>query len=106
MAADRDHFEGSLAWLAVAAGMASLATIALVWQVLRTGAWRPGRAAWGGALVFAGEDVQLGGGVGMGLRESDAELKGKFDAAIQSMKDDGTLNAMITKWFGDKAMVW
>ncbi|MCB2117289.1 MAG: transporter substrate-binding domain-containing protein [Rhodobacteraceae bacterium] len=60
----------------------------------------------GGALVFAGEDVQLGGGVGMGLRESDAELKGKFDAAIQSMKDDGTLNAMITKWFGDKAMVW
>ncbi|MCA9621934.1 MAG: hypothetical protein KC731_23075 [Myxococcales bacterium] len=53
MAADRDHFEGSLAWLAVAAGMASLATIALVWQVLRTGAWRPGRAAWGGALVFA-----------------------------------------------------
>ena len=60
----------------------------------------------GGALVLVGEDVQLGGGVGMGLRESDAELKGKFDAAIQSMKDDGTLNAMITKWFGDKAMVW
>jgi polar amino acid transport system substrate-binding protein len=41
--------------------------------------------------------VQLGGGVGLGLRESDAELKGKFDAAIQSMKDDGSLNAMIKK---------
>jgi len=40
----------------------------------------------------------IGGGVGMGLRESDGELKGKFDAAIQSMKDDGTLNALITKW--------
>ena len=60
----------------------------------------------GGSLVFAGEEVQLGGGVGMGLRESDTELKGKFDAAIQSMKDDGTLNAMIKKWFGDEAMVF
>ncbi len=29
----------------------------------------------GGELVFVGEDVQLGGGVGMGLRESDNELK-------------------------------
>jgi polar amino acid transport system substrate-binding protein len=25
-------------------------------------------------------------------------LRGKFDAAIQSMKDDGTLNALIAKW--------
>jgi polar amino acid transport system substrate-binding protein len=57
----------------------------------------------GGDLSFAGEDVQLGGGVGMGLRESDTELKAKFDAAIQSMKDDGTLNAMILKWFGAEA---
>jgi polar amino acid transport system substrate-binding protein len=50
--------------------------------------------------------VQLGGGVGLGLRESDTELKGKFDAAIQSMKDDGTLNTMIKKWFGDAALVF
>ena len=57
----------------------------------------------GGALMFVGEDVQLGGGVGMGLRESDSELRGKFDAAIQSMKDDGTLNTLITKWFGEGA---
>ena len=40
----------------------------------------------------------LGGGVGMGVRESDGELKAKFDAAIQSMKDDGSLNELITKW--------
>ncbi|MDO6726456.1 MAG: transporter substrate-binding domain-containing protein [Cognatishimia sp.] len=40
----------------------------------------------------------LGGGVGMGLRESDAELRGKFDAAIQTMKDDGSLNELIAKW--------
>ncbi|WP_294621594.1 transporter substrate-binding domain-containing protein [uncultured Roseovarius sp.] len=49
-------------------------------------------------LVFTGPDVPLGGGVGMGLRESDNELRDKFDAAIQSMKDDGSLNEMITKW--------
>ena len=55
-----------------------------------------------GELVFVGEDVPLGGGVGLGLRESDTELKDKFDAAIQSMKDDGSLNALIEKWFGDE----
>jgi polar amino acid transport system substrate-binding protein len=56
-----------------------------------------------GELVWAGEAVQLGGGVGMGLRESDTELKSKFDAAIQATKDDGTLNALIKKWFGEDA---
>lgn len=56
-----------------------------------------------GELVWAGEDVLIGGGVGMGLRESDTELKGKMNAAIQSMKDDGTLNVMITKWFGEES---
>jgi len=55
----------------------------------------------GGALTFVGEDIQLGGGVGMGLRESDTELRDKFDAAIQSMKDDGTLNTLLIKWFGE-----
>ncbi len=50
------------------------------------------------ALMIVGEPVALGGGVAMGIRESDGELKAKFDAAIQSMKDDGTLNAMIEKW--------
>ena len=50
------------------------------------------------ALMFVGEDVPLGGGVGMGVRESDGDLRAKFDAAIQAMKDDGSLNAMITKW--------
>ncbi|MEH6750648.1 MAG: transporter substrate-binding domain-containing protein [Paracoccaceae bacterium] len=57
----------------------------------------------GGELSFVGEDVQLGGGIGIGLRESDTELRAKFDAAIQSMKDDGTLNTLITKWFGEDA---
>ncbi|MCY4335980.1 MAG: transporter substrate-binding domain-containing protein [Litoreibacter sp.] len=49
-------------------------------------------------LMVVGDPVSLGGGVGMGIRESDGDLRAKFDAAIQSMKDDGTLNAMIAKW--------
>ncbi|SMO48019.1 amino acid ABC transporter substrate-binding protein, PAAT family [Thalassovita litoralis] len=49
-------------------------------------------------LVFLEKEELIGGGIGMGLRKSDAELRGQFDAAIQSMKDDGTLNALITKW--------
>lgn len=60
----------------------------------------------GGQLVWAGEEIQLGGGVGMGLRESDTELRDKFDAAITSMKEDGTLNELIKKWFGEDAPVW
>jgi polar amino acid transport system substrate-binding protein len=59
--------------------------------------------ASGGALMFVGEEVALGGGVGMGIRESDNELRDKFNAAIDSMKADGTLNALIAKWFGEEA---
>ncbi|ETX30047.1 transporter substrate-binding domain-containing protein [Roseivivax isoporae] len=58
--------------------------------------------ASGGELTFVGDRVPLGGGVGMGLRESDAELKATFDAAIGSMKEDGTLNELLVKWFGDE----
>ncbi|MCB1363448.1 MAG: transporter substrate-binding domain-containing protein [Rhodobacteraceae bacterium] len=55
----------------------------------------------GGELMFVGDDVPLGGGIGIGLRESDGELRAKFDAAITSMKEDGTLNTMLKKWFGE-----
>ena len=51
-------------------------------------------------ISFIGEDVPLGGGIGMAFRESDPELRAKFDAAIQSMKDDGTLNALIVEHLG------
>ncbi|WP_323776704.1 transporter substrate-binding domain-containing protein, partial [Leisingera sp.] len=52
----------------------------------------------GDDLVMLEKTEALGGGVGMGFRESDAELRGTFDAAIQTMKDDGTLNELIAKW--------
>lgn len=60
----------------------------------------------GGDMVWAGADVPLGGGVGMGVRKSDTEMKAKFDAVITEMKADGSLNAMIKKWFGDDAVVF
>lgn len=63
----------------------------------------PFSADQGGDLVWAGADVALGGGIGIGLRKSDTELRDKFNAAIDAMKADGSLNAMIVKWFGDEA---
>ena len=60
----------------------------------------------GGELTFLGDDVPLGGGIGVGLRESDGELRATLDAAITSMKADGTLNEMIVKWFGEDATVY
>ena len=49
-------------------------------------------------LVLLEQQELIGGGVGMGLRESDTELRDKFDAAIASMKADGSLNALIAEW--------
>ena len=66
--------------------------------VLADSSFLEGAVAANSDLMIVGDPVALGGGVGMGLRESDGELKAKFDAAIQSMKDDGTLNALIEKW--------
>ena len=68
----------------------------------------PMAAESGGALVMLAEEVALGDGVGLGFRTSDTELRGKFDAAIKSMKCDGTLDAMIVKeeYFGPAALTW
>ncbi|WP_224814011.1 transporter substrate-binding domain-containing protein [Hasllibacter sp. MH4015] len=51
------------------------------------------------------DPVPLGGGVGMGLREGD-ELIEAFDAAITSMKEDGSLNALLIEWFGEDTQTW
>ena len=57
-------------------------------------------------LVFVGEQVNLDEGIGVGLRQSDTELREKLDAAITAMKEDGTLNALIKKHFGDDAQTY
>jgi polar amino acid transport system substrate-binding protein len=56
-------------------------------------------------LMVILDPVQLGGGVGMGMREGDERLAA-FDAAITAMKEDGTLNALILEWFGEDAATW
>ena len=56
-----------------------------------------------GRLAVVGPEVVLGSGVGIGVREDDAELKDMLDRAIASMKEDGSLNDLIRKWFGADA---
>ena len=60
----------------------------------------------GGKLIFVGPELKLDSGVGIGLRESDGELKDKFNQAISAMKADGSLNALIKKWFGEDAVTF
>ena len=59
-----------------------------------------------GELAFLGDDVPLGGGIGIGLRETDGALRDTLNAAIDSMKEDGSLNEMIVKWFGEDATTY
>jgi octopine/nopaline transport system substrate-binding protein len=42
----------------------------------------------------------FGNGVGVGLRKEDTALKEKFNAAIQSALDDGTVSELAIEWFG------
>ena len=42
----------------------------------------------------------------MGIRESDAELREKLSVAVKSVKADGTLNAMLAKWFKENPPQW
>ena len=62
--------------------------------------------ASGGELVVAGDPVPLGGGVGLGIRESDKELRDKLDGAITAMKADGSLNTLLKKWFGEETATY
>ena len=58
-------------------------------------------AAREGRLAVVGPHVALDSGIGIGVREDDSELKDKLDQAIASMKDDGSLNELIRKWFDE-----
>ena len=51
-----------------------------------------------GELAFVGDSVSIGGGVGVGVRESDTELKAALNAAIDQMKADGSLNEILKRW--------
>ena len=57
----------------------------------------------GEGLAIVGPRVMLDAGTGIGVRETDGALKDKLDRAIDAMKQDGSLNALIEKWFGPDA---
>lgn len=57
-------------------------------------------------LTFVGEQVSLDEGIGIGVRKTDDELREKLNGAIASMKEDGSLNELIKKWFGDDAQTY
>jgi octopine/nopaline transport system substrate-binding protein len=53
-------------------------------------------------LVFTGPDIGgpvWGAGMALGIRQSDADLKAKFDAAIKGALADGTVKTLSEKWF-------
>ncbi len=58
----------------------------------------------GGDLIFVGPEVAFDfQHASIGVRENDSELKSRLNAAISAMKDDGTLNDLIRKWYGEDA---
>ncbi len=57
----------------------------------------------GGRLAVLGQPVLLEEGIGAGVRESDTDLKSKLNGAITAMKEDGSLNDLIRKWFDEDA---
>ena len=59
-------------------------------------------AASGGALTTVGSEIPIGGGVGVGLRKQDDELEQKLNDAITAAKADGTVDALIAKYFPEK----
>ncbi len=60
-------------------------------------------AASNGALAYGGEPILIGNGIGIGMRKGDTELATKFNAAIDALKADGTINGLITQWFEGRA---
>lgn len=52
-----------------------------------------------GQVEFVGEPVLIGGGVAPALRKDEGELKGKINEALTALKDDGTVDTLIAKWF-------
>jgi polar amino acid transport system substrate-binding protein len=49
-------------------------------------------------LVMLAREEAIGSGFGIGVRKSDTELREALDVALQSMKDDGSLNTLSEKW--------
>ena len=59
-----------------------------------------------GRLSVLGSPIILDKGIGAGVREDDNGLRQKLDEAISAMKEDGSLNDLIRKWFNEDAEVF
>jgi polar amino acid transport system substrate-binding protein len=68
-------------------------------MILADSAYLEPIVAGNSAIAFVGDDVLIGNGVGIGLRKADDELEAKLNAAIDAAKADGTVDALIAKWF-------
>ena len=79
-----------------------LLAVALLAMVDREFA-REGIAGNRDRLAVVGPEVMLCSRTGVGVREDDTELKNWLDRAILDMKEDGSLNHLIRKWFGEDA---
>lgn len=57
----------------------------------------------GSCCAFVGEDytdpAYFGEGVGVALREDDDELRERFNQAIATLRDNGTIEALAIEWF-------
>ncbi|MEZ5447919.1 MAG: transporter substrate-binding domain-containing protein [Thiolinea sp.] len=52
-----------------------------------------------GAFAIIGPEEMIGGGIGIGMRQDDAGLQEKVNAALEAVKQDGTLDELIMKYF-------
>jgi len=55
-----------------------------------------------GQLEAVGPQLRLDRGLGIGVR-TGSELLGAFNEALEAMRADGTLNALIRRWLGEDA---
>jgi polar amino acid transport system substrate-binding protein len=53
----------------------------------------------GACCELVGDDIQIGGGVGAGVRQEDTDLRDRISAAIDEIKADGTYDAINAKYF-------
>lgn len=60
---------------------------------------KPMLEATGGALAFAGPEYRIGGGIGMGVRKGDKSILADLNAALAAAKADGTIDALLKKYF-------
>lgn len=59
-----------------------------------------------GKLALVSEDNYRGKGVAMGFRKDDVDLRFLFEDALYAMMQDGSLNSLIRKWFGEDASLF